>query len=90
MVKRDILGEKNSTPNSQFLTHRPLSGGLNDLENDCTKKFTNSVQSIGFSHHCHVDVAGVELHIDLLVDHGLRVGVKVNPDTGSHFFIFRF
>ena len=44
----------------------------------------------GLTHHCHVDVAGVELHVDLLVDHSLRVGVKVNPDTGSHFFIFRF
>ena len=56
----------------------------------CTKNFTNSIQNIDLAHHCHVDVAGVELHVDLLVDHSLRVGVKVNPDTGSHFFIFRF
>ena len=40
------------------------------------------------AHHSHVDVASVELHVDLLVNHSLRVGVKVNPDTGSHFFYF--
>ena len=31
-------------------------------------------------HHGQVDVAGGELHVDLLVDHGLGGGVKVLAD----------
>ena len=36
VVNMDIQ-EKKSDPNSQFLTHWPLLGNLNGLENDCTK-----------------------------------------------------
>ena len=36
------------------------------------------------SHHCHVDVAGVELHVDLLVDEGLTLLMVVLSDLGSH------
>jgi len=34
--------------------------------------------------HGEIDVAGVELHVDLLVDEGLAVLVEVLPDLGSH------
>ena len=43
------------------------------------------VKTLFFTYHSHVDIASVELHVDLLVNHSLGVGVKVNPDTGSHF-----
>ena len=32
----------------------------------------------------HVDVAGVQLHVDLLVDQGLAVLLVVLSDAGSH------
>merc|ERR1712110_588540 len=34
----------------------------------------------------HVDVAGVQLHVDLLVDQGLAVLLVVLSDAGSHLF----
>ena len=34
------------------------------------------------THHGEVDVGGVELHVDLLVDEGLGVGVEVLADLG--------
>ena len=34
--------------------------------------------------HGHVDVAGVELHVDLLVDQGLALLLEVLSDAGSH------
>ena len=37
-------------------------------------------------HHGQVDVAGGELHVDLLVDHGLGGGVKVLADLGHGDF----
>merc|ERR1712203_962318 len=51
--------------------------------------FESDIVTIKVASHCHIDVASVELHVDLLVNHSLRVGVKVNPDTRSHFF-FKF
>ena len=36
-------------------------------------------------HHGQVDVAGGELHVDLLVDHGLGGGVKVLADLGHGY-----
>ena len=36
------------------------------------------------SYHGEIDIAGVELHVDLLVDEGLRILVVVLPD---HRFI---
>ena len=36
------------------------------------------------SYHGHVDVAGVQLHVDLLVDQGLAVLLVVLSDAGSH------
>ena len=45
------------------------------------RKFKNLQTYANFqTHHGHVDVAGVELHVDLLVDESLRVGVEVVPD----------
>merc|ERR1712098_1002907 len=35
--------------------------------------------------HGHVDVAGVELHVNLLVDQSLALLLEVLSDTGSHF-----
>ena len=34
--------------------------------------------------HGHVDVAGVELHVDLLVDQSLALLLEVLSDAGSH------
>jgi len=34
--------------------------------------------------HGEIDVAGVELHVDLFVDEGLAVLVEILPDLGSH------
>ena len=36
------------------------------------------------NYHGHVDVVGVELHVDLLVKQGLGVGVEVQSDASSH------
>ena len=36
------------------------------------------------SYHGQVDIGGIELHVDLLVDHGLAVLVVVLPDPGDH------
>ena len=33
------------------------------------------------TYHRHVDIAGIEFHVDLLVNHGLRVGMKIQPDA---------
>ncbi len=41
------------------------------------------VDEIANTHHGKVDVRGVELHVDLLVDEGLRVGVEVHADLGQ-------
>ena len=40
------------------------------------------------SYHGHVDVGGVELHVDLLVDGSLGVGVEVLSNLGRHFESF--
>ena len=37
-----------------------------------------------FTNHGQVDIAGVELHVDLLVDESLALLVVVLPDLGSH------
>ena len=37
-----------------------------------------------FTNHGQVDIAGVELHVDLLVDESLGLFVVVLPDLGSH------
>merc|ERR1719150_3011408 len=49
------------------------------------KSFEGDIITIKITSHSHVHIASVELHVDLLVNHSLGVGVKVNPDTGSHF-----
>ena len=36
------------------------------------------------THHCHINIACMELHINLLVDHCLWGGMKVCPDFWSH------
>ncbi len=50
------------------------------------------IEKDGFSkrYHRQVDVVGVELHVDLLVDSGLAVGVEVLSDSGSHDDDFEF
>jgi len=41
------------------------------------------------SYHRHVDIAGMEFHVDLLVDQGLGVGVEVGADLGDgHLDVF--
>merc|ERR1712227_973325 len=40
--------------------------------------------------HGHVDVAGVELHVDLLVDQSLALLLEVLPDAGSHLEMLMF
>ena len=35
-------------------------------------------------YHGEIDIAGIELHVDLLVDEGLTLLVVVLPDLGSH------
>merc|ERR1719495_934469 len=49
------------------------------------KSFEGNIITVKITSHGHVDIASVELHVDLLVNHSLGVGVKVDPDTGSHF-----
>jgi len=41
-----------------------------------------NVVAVKVGGHGHVDVAGVELHVDLLVDQSLGVGVEVGADLG--------
>ena len=36
------------------------------------------------TYHGEIDIAGIELHVDLLVDEGLTLLVVVLPDLGSH------
>merc|ERR1712142_706110 len=50
------------------------------------KSLEGNIITIKITGHSHVDIAGIELHVDLLVEHSLGVGVKVNSDFGSHFF----
>lgn len=56
-----------------------------------TEELGKSVQSLVVTGevggHGQVDVAGVHLHVDLLVDEGLALLVIVLPDVGSHFEI---
>ena len=33
------------------------------------------------THHGHVNIASIQLHVDLLVDHGFGIGMKVKPDA---------
>ena len=40
--KKWMFQKKRSVLNSQYLTHRPPSSGLNGLENDCKEKFIYS------------------------------------------------
>ena len=35
-------------------------------------------------YHGEIDIAGIKLHVDLLVDEGLTLLVVVLPDLGSH------
>ena len=35
-------------------------------------------------YHGEINIAGVELHVDLLVDEGLTLLMVVLPDLGSH------
>merc|ERR550539_2216059 len=44
----------------------------------------SDVISVEVVSHGHVDVAGVQLHVDLLVDQGLAVLLVVLSDAGSH------
>merc|ERR1712156_157889 len=44
----------------------------------------SDVISVKVVSHGHVDVGGVQLQIDLLVDQGLAVLLVVLPDAGSH------
>merc|ERR1712187_778427 len=44
----------------------------------------SDVISVEVASHGHVDVAGVHLHVDLLVDQGLAVLLVVLSDAGSH------
>ena len=46
------------------------------------KKISRMSLNTTFSHHGEVDVGGIELHVDLLVDVGLGVGVEVLADLG--------
>lgn len=36
------------------------------------------------THHSHVGIAGKQFQVDLLVDHGLGVGVEIHADFGRH------
>ena len=38
------------------------------------------------THHGHVNIASIQLHVDLLVDHGLGGGVEVLADLGHGYF----
>merc|ERR1719495_1860552 len=49
------------------------------------KSFEGDIITFKITSHGHVDIASVELHVDLLVTPSPGVGVNVNPDTGSHF-----
>merc|ERR1712203_803137 len=47
----------------------------------------SDVISVEVVRHGHVDVAGVQLHVDLLVDQGLAVLLVVLSDAGSHVVV---
>ena len=38
-----------------------------------------------YAYHGEIDIGGVELHVDLLVDQSLALLLEVLSDTGSHF-----
>ena len=41
--------------------------------------------TLALSYHREVDIASIELHVDLLVDQSLALLLEVLSDTGSHF-----
>merc|ERR1719445_2723384 len=68
---------------NQFLSVFTFLGGV--VGKTLGKSFESDIITIKITSHSHVDIASIELHVDLLVNHSLGVGVKVDPDTGSHF-----
>merc|ERR1712020_827621 len=58
-----------------------LVGGLLEEGGEAAVSDVISVEVVS---HGHVDVAGVQLHVDLLVDQGLAVLLVVLSDAGGH------
>jgi len=58
-----------------------LVGGLPEVGGEPVQRLVVPVEPRA---HGEIDIAGVELHVDLLVDEGLAVLVEVLPDLGSH------
>jgi len=78
----DILEDNAAT--TPVLVADELHGVLAFLLRVLAEPLGESVQShiiaIKVGSHGHVDVASMKLHVDLLVDQGLRVGVEVGAD----------
>jgi len=78
---------EDDTPTSPVLVLDELHGVLAFLLGVLTEPLGEPVQchviAIKVSSHGHVDVAGVQFHVDLLVDQGLGVGVEVDADLGQ-------
>merc|ERR1719232_2246099 len=75
---------EDDTPTPHVLVVDELLGVLAFLIRVFAKALGESVQcnviAIKVGSHGHVDVAGMKLHVDLLVDQGLGVGVEVDAD----------
>jgi len=78
---------EDDTPTPPVLVVDELLGVLAFLVRVLAKALGEAVQcnviAIKVSSHGHVDVAGMELHVDLLVDQGFGVGVEVDADLGE-------
>jgi len=66
----------------QFLSM--LSLLVRGLLEESSKAGVGRVVPVKVGVHGHVDVAGVELHVDLLVDQSLALLLEVLSDAGSH------
>merc|ERR1712121_602221 len=72
----------------QFLSMLSLLVGR--LLEESSKAGVCRVVPVKVGVHGHVDVAGVELHVDLLVDQSLALLLEVLPDAGSHLKMLMF
>merc|ERR1719436_495163 len=66
----------------ELLAVIPLLVGV--LLEEGGEALVGDVISVEVVSHGHVDIAGVQLHVDLLVDQGLAVLLVVLPDAGRH------
>jgi len=84
----DVLEDDTSAPHVLVLDE--LHGVIALLVGVLTEPLGEAVQghvvAVEVGSHGHVDIAGVELHVDLLVDQGLGVGVEVGADLGNGHF----